>query len=59
MHGPLSPQKTMPLTLNTTQPGSISLAKAVSAIPGASQHRYRNEFVGFDPGIFGNQVKWH
>lgn len=49
----------MPLTLNTTQPGSIPLAKAVLAIPGASQHRYRNEFVGFDPGIFGNQVKWH
>lgn len=46
--------------LNTTQPGSISLAKAVPPIPGAfSQHRYRNEFVGFDPGIFGNQVKWH
>lgn len=49
----------MHLALNTTQPGSISLAKAVPAIPGASQHLYRNEFVGFDPGIFGNQVKWH
>lgn len=38
----------MPLTLNTTQPGSISFAKAAPAIPGASQYRYRNEFVGFD-----------
>lgn len=38
----------MPLTLNTTQPGSISFAKAATAIPGASQYRYRNEFVGFD-----------
>lgn len=48
MHGPFSPQKTMPLTLNTTQPGSISFAKAATAIPGASQYWYRNEFVGFD-----------
>lgn len=53
----------MPLALNTTQAGSISLAKATPAITGASQRqqmkRYRNEFVGLDPGIFGNQVKWH
>lgn len=50
LDGPFSPQKTMPLTLNTTQPGStcISFAKAATAIPGASQYRYRNEFVGFD-----------
>lgn len=49
----------MPLTFSTTQPGSISLAKAAPVIPGAGQYQYRNEFVGFDPGIFGNQVKWH
>lgn len=64
MHGPFSQNKLyMSSTLKTTQPGSIPLAGAAPAIPGAGQqqqmNRYRKKFVGLDPGILANQVKWH